>query len=235
MKGKTIISAIVMVAGGICIATQAASCLNVAFNYFYQRNRVKKQVPTWRTPEENKIIDAYHEAKKAVNDLHAKEALSSVNVPIDTNSIDASTFSDISKKAEEAFNTLKENSIEGYVSDKDFKEAFKNISDTDKTVAEIIGKAKADVIINNRTPEDHALIKKFNDLMEKRADLIAKERGYIPKFFESLGHFACQCRDKGIQPFITYIMLTGPGYFGMVLGFKYVVKIATLVHDVYNS
>lgn len=232
---KKILGAITTVVGLAIIGFEAGTCVNVLVNTFVQKSKTKKAIPTWRTDEDKAVVKAYTELRARVDDIHRAEASMDIPVSVDVRNIPSSAFGDISAKAGEAFTTLEKNSVGGFVDSKTFADAFKNIPDTNATVNDILGKAKTQTIINNRSEKTKELLKSYDEAYLKYGDLIAKERGYMPKFFETVQMFADEMKKKGVPGFVTYVLMSGPGYFGMVLGMMYLVKVSKLVHGVYRS
>lgn len=232
---KKILGAITTVVGLAIIGFEAGTCINVLVNTFVQKHKTKKMIPSWRTDEDKAVEKAYHELRTRVDDIHRAEAAMDIPVSVDVRNIPSSAFGDISAKAGEAFTTLEKNSIGGFVDSKTFADAFKDIPDANAAVTEVLSKAKAQTIINNRSEKTKELLKSFDEAYLKYSDLIAKERGYMPKFFETVQMFACEMKKKGVPGFITYVFMSGPGYFGLLFGFMYLVKISKIVHAVYLS
>ena len=232
---KKILRTLTTVVGLAIIGLEAGTCVNVLVNTFVQKSKTKKQIPSWRTDEDKAVMKAYHELKTRVDDIHRAEASMDIPVSIDVRNLSAYGFDSISAKAGEAFRTLEQNSVGGFVDSKTFSDAFKDIPDTNAAVTEVLAKAKAQTIINNRSEKTKELLKSYDEAYLKYGDLIAKERGYMPKFFETVQMFAVEMKEKGVPGFITYVLMSGPGYFGVLLGLMYLVKISKLVHGVYRS
>lgn len=232
---KKILGALTTVVGLAIIGLEAGTCVNVLVNTFVQKHKTKKMIPSWRTDEDKAVEKAYHELKTRVDDIHRAEASMDIPVSVDVRNLSAYGFDSISAKAGEAFKTLEQNSIGGFVDSKTFSDAFKDIPDTNAAVTEVLSKAKAQTIINNRSEKTKELLKSFDEAYLKYSDLIAKERGYMPKFFETVRLFAYEMKKRGVPGVVAYFFMSGPGYFGLLFGFMYLVKISKIVHAVYLS
>lgn len=219
----------------VCWAAVAGSCGFVAYNYFHQRSVAEDEIVKCRSKEDRDLVSSLSKLKEKVKDIHKKEAASEVKTVVDLGMIDKSAFYEVSKKAEEAMDTLEKNSIGGIVSSQDFTDAFKDIPDTGSLVKEIIGDAKKKSILNNRTPEDKKTISDLFDAEVKYSDLLAKERGYLPNFWGCIHAFAVDMKRRGMPKFAVYMICGGPAAILFAVGAGYCFNVCRVLRDVYYS
>lgn len=213
----------------------ATSCVIVVGNIIREKSKAKKEIPLGRTDYDKNVVKKYWDTKAQVEALFKKEATADIRVPINLKEVNSASFRNISKRAGDRFDSLLKNSIEGYVSDVEFIEAFSDIPEVKDKVVEMVGKIKALEVRKNRSAEDMNLINEYKKAERDYSSLIIYERGLMPKISDTFYSFARAAKKKDIPQFWTYMILTGPGFFLMLFGYAYTMFVLRTVKKAYAA
>ena len=199
-----------------------------------ERKRIADHLVSGRTEEEKKIFRDHDIFKEAYKELKCAEATKEVPVTIDIKNV-GSRLSSISKRAEDAVNRLKKWN-DGVVSDKTFKEAFEDIQDTGDAVKDILAEARNKAIISTRTKEESEIITRYSEVRIKAAQIIAKERGALPGYFEGIYYWLLEhpaIIEKVPRP-VTYMVFASPALIIFAVMCWYAANVSHEVHRAYS-
>ena len=216
-------------------SAMVVSCAIVVGNIIREKAKAKKEIPLGRTDYDKNVVKKYWDTKAQVEALFKKEATTDIRVPINLKEVNSVSFRNISKKAGDRFDSLLKNSIEGYVSDVEFVDAFSDIPEVKEKVVEMVGKIKALEIKKNRSAEDMNLINEYKNAERDYSSLVIYERGLMPKISDTFYSFARAAKKKDIPPFWTYMILTGPGFFLLFFGVQYLRFVVHTVKKAYAA